>query len=78
MKQSSSRFLLAILLGLPAIGCVSRAGPFVTNVAYTPDGRLLVDRCYAEYDDFGKNLSNQDCTREIVAAPRPVAPPPPR
>jgi hypothetical protein len=60
------RTLLAVLLALPTIGCVSRAGPFVTNISSAGNGRLYVQRCYVEYSDTGKEISNQDCREEIV------------
>jgi hypothetical protein len=68
------KLLAAVLLAFAAGACVSHAGPFITNIAYAPDGRLVVDKCYVEYDNGSREVSNSDCTREVIAPPRVVQP----
>jgi hypothetical protein len=76
------RSLLALVLALSAIGCVSHAGPFVTNVRYDGNGSLIVDRCTADFNSFTNDISTGDCTEEIEpltnAPPPPAAAPAPR
>lgn len=69
------------LLALPILlltGCVSTAGPFVTNISVAGPGVLRVERCDVEFSPWGYNhIENGECSEELVqvGVPAPVAVP---
>jgi len=56
-------FMGACILGT---GCVSTAGPFVTNISSDGRGGLVVEKCMVTYNDFNSTLENGDCTSTTI------------
>ena len=56
-------FAGACILGT---GCVSTAGPFVTNISSDGRGGLVVEKCMVTYNDFNSTLENTDCTSTTI------------
>lgn len=55
--------LLAVFL---ISGCVTTAGPFVTNVLPAGDGKVSIERCKAKYNSFLNTLSTGECDSVLV------------
>ena len=78
--------LLATLALLTIAGCVTTAGPFITQIAPAPQpGMLNVTKCMVEYNPWNGGgaggIQTTECQNEVMPlyAPPPAgyAPPPP-
>ncbi len=47
-------------------GCVSRSGPFVTNISTGGPNKLNVEKCYVEYDSFGDRMQSSGCVVQTL------------
>lgn len=61
--------MMAFVL-LATTGCVSTAGPFITNVLPAGDGRVSIEKCKVNYNKFSNTISMGQCdtiTVELVS-----------
>jgi len=56
----------ATAIALLLAGCVSTAGPFVTNISSDGHGGLVVEKCMVSFNEFTSTVSNGDCTSTTI------------
>jgi hypothetical protein len=54
--------VIAVALALASVGCISRSGPYVTNISLAGRDKLLVERCFVEYNAFLARTATGRCT----------------
>ena len=70
---------IALILTLMTLGgCVSTAGPFITNLSVNQNGVLIAEQCQVKYDNFTKQVyvglcryAPVDLSRLAEHTPRP-------
>lgn len=66
---------MKILLALFALGslqgCISRAGPYVTNISNDGDGFITVERCMAKFDPWMSTVTNDSCHSTHIRLSQP-------
>lgn len=72
------RAAVLVLAAVGLVACTSTAGPFVRDVRYGKDGRLVVERCTVNVSSgfFGPEVWEDDCHTAPLPAPEqsPTAP----
>lgn len=59
---------LAMVLALTVSGCISTAGPYVTNLTPGPRGTINVEKCTVKYSSlFGGSVEKGDCATTVIA-----------
>lgn len=66
MKLVTIFFFLSLLSTL-STGCVSRAGPFVTNISAAGPGTLNVEKCMVEWSYLSESMQMGECTTHVVS-----------
>lgn len=59
-----------VTIMIASAGCVSRAGPFVTNVSAGPNGTWAVERCTVEYNPWTGGIQTGQCTASAAIGGR--------
>ena len=61
---------LALLVGavLMVAGCVSTAGPFVTNISSDGQGGLVVEKAMVEYNQWTERITTKNHTTIYIPA----------
>lgn len=60
------RTAIALALALLAPGCVSKAGPYVTDVSADGRGNIHVTKCDVEFNKFFDTVNEGDCHQSTV------------
>lgn len=60
------RYCLVLVVVGSCLGCVSRAGPFITNISKSDAGVLVIEKCFAEFNSFLGSASNGDCLNQTL------------
>ena len=71
MGKNALRGGIAVVIGALCVSCTT-AGPFVTSISNAGNGRLVVEKCMAEFNAWLGVLTTKDCKSHQIKVDTPA------